>query len=263
MCKLKNIRRKAVTKQMRNPFFNLQAGAAAVCLLAGLGLPCAAQQNQQTPSGQEAPPATSTPEVQNPAPMNPAPLNPSPQNPAPITAPKPQQGAIPTAGGAPVDSNTYKVGPADVLLIRVWNEPAFTGPVAVNQAGKLTLPLVGEVEAGGKTPVEIQAEVADALKKYVVRPLVTVTVQEVGSKRYYMDGLVGRAGEYALVVPTTILEAISRAGGPQEFANLKHIYVLRGDKRIYFNYKDVMKGKHMEQNIKLEPGDHIVIPGGF
>jgi polysaccharide export outer membrane protein len=150
-----------------------------------------------------------------------------------------------------------------VLLIRVWNEPAFTGPVAVNQGGKLTLPLVGEVEAAGKTPLEIQADLTETLKKYVVRPLVTVTVQEVGSKRYYMDGLIARPGEYALVVPTTILEAISRAGGPQDFGNSKRIYVLRGNKRIYFNYKDVLRGKHMEQNIKLEPGDHIVVPGGF
>jgi polysaccharide export outer membrane protein len=208
-------------------------------------------------------PAPTAPEAQNPAPLNPAPQNPSAQNPQPITPPKPQQGAVPTAGGAPVDSGTYKVGPADVLLIRVWDEPAFTGPVAVNEGGKITLPLVGQVAAAGKTPLEIQAELTDALKKFVVRPLVTVTVQEVGSKRYYMDGLIARPGEYALVVPTTILEAISRAGGPQDFANVKKIYILRGDKRIYFNYKDVMRGKHMEQNIKLEPGDHIVLPGGF
>ncbi len=133
----------------------------------------------------------------------------------------------------------------------------------MNEGGNITLPLVGQVAAAGKTPLEIQAELTDALKKFVVRPLVTVTVQEVGSKRYYMDGLIARPGEYALVVPTTILEAISRAGGPQDFANVKKIYILRGDKRIYFNYKDVMRGKHMEQNIKLEPGDHIVLPGGF
>lgn len=195
--------------------------------------------------------------------MNPAPQNPSAQNPQPIAPSKPQQGAIPTAGGAPVDSQTYKVGPADVLLVRVWDQPAFTGPVAVNEGGKITLPLVGEVDAAGKTPVQIQAELSEALKKYVVRPLVTVTVQEVGSKKYYMDGLIARPGEYALVVPTTVLEAISRAGGPQEFANVKKIYILRGDKRIYFNYKDVLRGKHMEQNIKLEPDDHIVLPGGF
>jgi polysaccharide biosynthesis/export protein len=130
----------------------------------------------------------------------------------------------------------------------------------VHQDGKITLPLVGDVEAGTLTPNEVQDKVAQALTKYVVKPLVTVTVQEVGSKRYYLDGEVNHPGEFALAVPTTILEAISRAGGLQEFANTKKIYVLRGDKRLPFNYKDVLHGKHMEQNIRVEPGDHIVVP---
>jgi polysaccharide export outer membrane protein len=162
--------------------------------------------------------------------------------------------------GAAVDSNSYKIGPSDVLSIRVWNEEKFSGLVAVHQDGKITLPLVGDVDAGKLTPVEVQDNVAKALTKYVVKPLVTVTVQEVGSKKYYLDGQVNHPGEFALAVPTTILEAISRAGGLQEFANSKKIYVLRGDKRLPFNYKDVLRGKHMEQNIRVEPGDHIVVP---
>ncbi|MGA8028152.1 MAG: polysaccharide biosynthesis/export family protein [Bryobacteraceae bacterium] len=185
----------------------------------------------------------------------------SPQTPAtPPGQTKPAPNAPPSGAGAPVDSNAYKVGPADVLNIRVWNEPQFSGPVAVHEDGKITLPLVGDLPAGGKTPVEIQDIIAQALTKYVVKPLVTVTVQEVGSKKYYMDGEVTHPGEYPLVVPTTILEAISKAGGLQEFANSKHIYILRGDKRIYFNYKDVLRGKRMEQNIPLQSGDHIVVP---
>lgn len=163
-------------------------------------------------------------------------------------------------GGAPVDSNSYKIGPADVLAVRVWNEPEFSGPIAVQQNGNITLPLVGDLPAGGKTPIEVQNIIAKSLTKYVVKPLVTVTVQDVGSKRYYMDGLIARPGEYGLITPVTILEAISKAGGLQDFANSKRIYILRGDKRIYFNYKDVLKGKHMEQNIAIEPGDHIVVP---
>lgn len=162
--------------------------------------------------------------------------------------------------GAAVDSNTYKIGPSDVLSIRVWNEEKFSGLVAVHQDGKITLPLVGDIQAGDLTPVQVQDNVAKALTKYVVKPLVTVTVQEVGSKKYYLDGQVNHPGEYPLGVPTTILEAISKAGGLQEFANTKKIYVLRGDKRIPFNYKDVLRGKHMEQNIRVEPGDHIVVP---
>lgn len=167
---------------------------------------------------------------------------------------------VPATAGAPVDSGSYKIGPSDILNIRVWNEGEFSGPVAVHQDGKFTLPLVGDLQAGGKTPNEVQDIIADSLKKYVVKPLVTVTVQEVGSKRYYIDGLAARPGEYPLVVPTTILEAISKAGGLQDFANAKKIYILRGDKRIYFNYKDVIHGKHMETNVLLEPSDHIVVP---
>src|SRR3954468_6738873 len=140
------------------------------------------------------------------------------------------------AGGAPVSSTDYKVGPSDVLLIRVWGEQEFSGPVAVHQDGKFTLPLVGDLQAGGKTPVEIQDIVANALKKLVVKPLVTVTVQEVGSKKYYLVGQVAHAGEYPLVVPTTVLEAIDKSGGLSDFANTKKIYILRGDKRIPFNY---------------------------
>ncbi len=122
------------------------------------------------------------------------------------------------------------------------------------------MPLVGDLDAGNKTPNEVQDVVAKALTKVIVRPLVTVTVQAVGSKRYYLDGQVPHPGEFQLVTPTTVFEAISRAGGIGEFANSKKIYVLRGDKRIFFNYKQVLKGKNMAQDIPLKPGDHIVVP---
>jgi polysaccharide export outer membrane protein len=177
----------------------------------------------------------------------------------------PAQGKSPApaagpAGGAPVSSTDYKVGPSDVLLIRVWGEPEFSGPVAVHQDGKFTLPLVGDLDAGGKTPLEIQDIIAAALKKMVVKPLVTVTVQDVGSKKYYLVGQVAHAGEYPLVVPTTILEAIDKSGGLSDFANTKKIYILRGKQKIRFNYKDVHQGKNMDQNILLEPGDHVYVP---
>ena len=186
-------------------------------------------------------------------PSNASPANPPPSNPKPL-------GGGTAGAGAPVDSGTYKIGPNDILYIRIWGENEFSGPVAVHQDGKFTLPLVGDLEAGGKTPVEVQEIVATALKKLVVKPLVTVTVQEVGSKRYYLDGQVNHPGEYALITPTTVLEAISKAGGLAEFANQKKIYILRGSKRIPFNYKDVLRGKNMAQNIKLQPDDHVVAP---
>ncbi len=166
------------------------------------------------------------------------------------------------AGGvaAAVDSSSYKVESPDTLNIKVWHEQDFSGTYSVHPDGKITLPLIGDIQAGGKTPVEIEKIVKEALAKYVVNPLVTVTVQDVLSKRYYMDGEINRPGEYALVSPTTVLEAISKAGGLAGFANAKKIYVLRGDQRIPFNYKDVIHGKHLDENIQLQPGDHIVTP---
>jgi polysaccharide export outer membrane protein len=162
--------------------------------------------------------------------------------------------------GASVDTNTYKVGPADVLMVKVWNEDKFTGPVVVHQDGKITMPLVGDLEAGGFTPHEIEATITKALSKELRKPIVTVTVQSVESKKYYLDGEVNHPGEFPLDRPTTILEAISKAGGLQDFANKKKIYILRGDKKIPFNYKEVINGKNMAQNIPLEPGDHIFVP---
>lgn len=171
-----------------------------------------------------------------------------------------QQANPPAGAAAPVDSSTYKVGPGDILNIDVWHETEFSGLYTVHSDGKITLKLVGELDAGGRTPNQIQDTVQKALSKYVKNPLVTVTVQDVLSKKYYLDGLTNRPGEYELTTPTTVLEAISRAGGLQEFANTRKIYILRGDKRIPFNYKEVIHGKKLDQNILLQPGDHVVIP---
>jgi polysaccharide export outer membrane protein len=175
--------------------------------------------------------------------------------------PKPPQVVSPPAGSAaPVDSSTYKVGPGDILNIDVWKEVAFTGNYTVHEDGKITMKLVNDLDVGGKTPKAIQEIVKAALAKYVLNPLVTVTVQAVISKKYYLDGLANRPGEYPLNQPTTVFEALSRAGGLQEFANQKKIYVLRGDKRIPFNYKEVIHGKNLAQNIQLQSDDHIVVP---
>lgn len=210
-----------------------------ICVLGSFALTASAQ---ETP----AQPPTSVPNA--PAQATPA---------AGTGAAPPKSAAGP---GAPVDSSKYKIGPGDVLLIRVWDEPTFSGPVAVHEDGKITLLLVGDLDVGGKTPIEAQDVITTALKQHVRRPLVTVTVQEVGSKRYYIDGLAAHPGEYQLVTPTTVFEALSKAGGLNDFANQKKIYVLRGNKRIRFNWHDVIRGKNMDQNILLEPGDHIVVP---
>jgi polysaccharide biosynthesis/export protein len=222
-------------------------------------LACVAVASATGNSPQNAAPAAgqtqSAPQQSQPQQAAPAPPSEQPGGAQPEAKPSAQPGP-----GAPVDSNTYKIGPADVLNIRVWDEPQFSGPVSVHQDGQITIPLVGDLPAGGKTPNDVQQIVAKALTKFVVKPLVTVTVQSVESKKYYMDGLIAHPGEYLLVTPTTILEAISKAGGLQEFGNGKKIYVLRGSERIPFNYKEVLHGKNMAQNIQIQPGDHIVVP---
>ena len=169
-----------------------------------------------------------------------------------------EKAAMP-AGGASVDPHAYKIGPEDVLSIRVWREPDLSGTFTVRPDGKITLPLAGEVGAGGLTPVDLTQVVKDAYSKLVNGPEVILQVESVRSKKYYLVGEVQRSGSYPLVVPTTVLEAINAAGGLREFANEKNIIILRGAKRIKFNYKEVIRGKNLEQNIFLENGDHIYV----
>ena len=167
-----------------------------------------------------------------------------------------------TAGGAsaPVDPRTFKVGPEDVIEIKVWREVELSGMYAIRPDGKITLPLAGELESAGKTLDEIKDDVVKAYSKFIQRPEVTVSLRQVGSRKYYLVGEVLRPGVYPLVVPTTILEALNGAGGFREFASKKKIIILRGDKKIKFNYTEVISGRKMDQNIRLESGDHVFVP---
>ena len=176
------------------------------------------------------------------------------------TPPTPAPG-LPSAPGVgqAVDPNKYSIGPEDVLYVYVWREPDFTKIVLVRPDGKITMPLLGDLQAAGLSPIQLTKDLTEKLSTYVNRPDVTVTVQEVRSKKYYLDGEVGRPGEYPLITPTRVLEAISKAGGFKEFADKKHIKILRGTKTFNFNYIEVSKGKKMEQNIELENGDHIFV----
>ncbi len=166
----------------------------------------------------------------------------------------------PDAPAAPVDPNTYKIGPEDQLAIRVWREPEVSGSVIVRPDGKISLPLIGDVQAGGKTPEELGKLIAEKLSDFLTSPEVLVQVTAVRSKKYYITGQVMRTGAFPLVVPTTVLEALSKAGGFRDWAQKKKIIILRGSKRIKFNYNEVIKGKNLEQNIYLQDGDHIIVP---
>ena len=169
---------------------------------------------------------------------------------------KPIDGSV----AAPVDPGKYQIGPEDLLFIRVWREPDFTLPVAVRPDGKITMPLIGEVRAAGQSPLQLTVTLKELLTQYLNNPDVNVFVTEVRSKKFYIDGEMNRPGLFALVTPTSVLEALSRGGGFREFANTKKIRVLRGSAVRYFNYRDVTKGKHLEQNIAVENGDHIIVP---
>jgi len=158
----------------------------------------------------------------------------------------------------------YKIGAQDVLRIDVWKEEQLTRTVPVRPDGKVTLPLMNDIQAEGLTPMQLAASISEGLKKYINNPQVTVTITEINSRRIYVTGEVARAGAFPLLPNMTVLQALSSSGGFTQFARLKNIYVLRVEngKQVKhpFNYKEVVNGKNPEQNILLEPGDVIVVP---
>jgi polysaccharide biosynthesis/export protein len=160
---------------------------------------------------------------------------------------------------------SFQIGTDDVLAVNVWKEPEISRSVPVRSDGKISLPLVGEVQASGQTPKQLEAEISKKLASYISEPEVTVIVQQIKSQRFNILGQVARPGSYPLSNPTTILDAIALAGGFRDFAKQKSIYVLRAGadgttSRIPFNYKDVIKGKNSAQNVKLEPRDTVYVP---
>jgi len=167
------------------------------------------------------------------------------------------------ANGTAVDPSTYVIGAEDVLQITVWKEPTLTGNIPVRPDGKISMVLVGDIVAAGKTPMKLGDEITEQLKKYIQDPRVYVVVAGVNSQRIFLVGEVGHAGPIPLMAGMSPLQAIAAAGGLSPFANAKKIYVLRGEQgrqmRIPFNYKAAMKGDN-RQNIVLEPGDTIVVP---
>lgn len=173
---------------------------------------------------------------------------------------KPDLAAAAAGPGAPVDPKTYKIGAEDIVGIRVWREPDLSGPVMVRPDGKITLPLVGEIQAAGETPESLAKLITEGLSQTMTKPEVFVSVQQVNSKKYFVSGEVTRPGVYSLVTSVSVLEALSLAGGLREFANQKKIIVVRGNQRLKFNYKEVVDGKNLKQNITLEHGDHIIVP---
>jgi polysaccharide biosynthesis/export protein len=158
----------------------------------------------------------------------------------------------------------YVIGPEDVLDINVWKEPDMTRIVPVRPDGKISLPLINDVQAAGSTPQQLAGAVKEKLRKFLTDPQVTVIVTQINSQRIYVMGEVLRAGAFPLIPGMTVLQALANAGGFSTFADVKKIHVLRmvNGKRaeLPFNYREVLKGGNEEQNIKLEPGDTVVVP---
>jgi polysaccharide export outer membrane protein len=167
------------------------------------------------------------------------------------------------SSGKPHD-DSFVIGNDDVLAINVWKEPDISRSIPVRSDGKISLPLVGEVQAAGLTPLKLEKDIASRLKNFISEPEVTVMVQQVNSQKFNILGQVVKPGSYVIANSPTVLDAIALAGGFRDFAKKKSIYVLRqgssGESRIPFNYKDVSEGKNMSQNIKLQPGDTIIVP---
>jgi len=162
------------------------------------------------------------------------------------------------------DSKTYVLGPEDILFIQVWGEEALSQQVQVRPDGKISLPLIDEVQAGGLSPLQLKEGLTERFKQYVESPRITVIVREARSFKVYVSGQVVRPGVFSLVGETTILQIIPMAGGFSEWANQRKVLLIRREKgkesRMTINFKDILSGKDPNSNIVLKPGDTIIVP---
>jgi len=243
-------------------------GATALAIFCGSSAAWA-----QTPPQTPAPAAPQNPA---PAPKSPAP---APQNPAPT--PQTSQPAVPPPATAPpataaaaseapvipkgVDLPTdYVIGPDDNLDVIFWRDKDMSALVSVRPDGRITLPLLNDIQAAGLTPDQLRTAVMAAATKFVEDPNVTVVVKTINSRKVFVTGMVAKPGPYPLMGPTTVMQALSVAGGIQEFADSKNILIMRNENgrpvAYRFNYKEVLKRKNLKQNIELKPGDTVVVP---
>ena len=186
----------------------------------------------------------------------------TPANPA-TSAPMPPAASAPVSGIRPWNEQEYRLGPGDKIRVEVYGEPQMSQALQVRPDGKVTLTLIGDVVAAGRTPLELRDALTTSLKQYMNSPAITVIVQDAIANQIDVVGEVSSPGQQVLLGPVTILQAISRAGGPKEFAKTGSIYVLRNSgtgtpQRIDAEYKDALKGKVAP--MVLQPGDTVVVP---
>jgi polysaccharide export outer membrane protein len=169
------------------------------------------------------------------------------------------------AAPAQAADQAYQVQSGDVLSIAVWKEPDLQGPaVLVRPDGTFSFPLVGQVDARGKTVNDLQQIVTERLKKYISDPVVTVSVTEIKGNKVYVIGQVLRPGEFIVNPRVDVMQALSMAGGATPYASLGNIVILRrtGDVQVAlpFHYTDVVRGRNLQENIQLQSGDVVVVP---
>ena len=178
------------------------------------------------------------------------------------TGPEAAQSAF--AGGRPVVDPPagFVIGPGDVLSIVFWRDKEMSSQVTVRPDGKITLPLLNEVQAAGLTPADLRARLTAESKRFFETANVTVVVQQINSLKVFITGQVAKPGPYPLIAPTTVLQLISMAGGLKDFADSKNIMIVRRDGQqtssFLFNYKEI--GRNLKQDIELKPGDTVVVP---
>lgn len=170
-----------------------------------------------------------------------------------------------SAARTPRVDETFIIGNDDILAISVWKEPDLTKQIPVRSDGKISLPLIGDIQAAGRTPSQLEVDITDKLKSYITDPQVAVIVQQINSLKFNILGEVAKPGAYPLTAGTTIVDAIAIASGFKDFAKKKGIYVLRPssggpDLKFNFNYQEFIKGKNTKQNIMLKPRDTIIVP---
>lgn len=162
-----------------------------------------------------------------------------------------------------IDNARYVIGPDDSLSITVWKEPTLSGSVPVRPDGMISMALVGDLRAAGRTPMQLADDITEKLKKYIQDPNVSVVVMADTSQRIFVIGEVGHVGPVPMTPGMTPLQAIAAGGGLTPFANSKKIYILRNEggkqQKIPFNYKEALKGEE-SQTFALKPGDTIVVP---
>jgi polysaccharide export outer membrane protein len=164
-------------------------------------------------------------------------------------------------GAAQEGPGAYRIGPSDTLQVIVWKEPDLSRDVTVRFDGMVSIPLLGDVLAAGRTPAQLAESLTTSLRQFIEAPRVTVGVGQANSLRFFVVGQVTRSGEYPLADRTTVLQGLALAGGFRDFAKPESIVVVRRDQTVVpVNYKRIADGRDMSQNVLLSPGDTIVVP---